>query len=1146
MVADSPVRGPSVRANCRTYVLSDAPATTDDFGSHSALATAVASIIKQESTGRSIGLAGPWGVGKSTVVNFLEREIAELDGNVFLWKFDAWAHEGDPLRRTFLESLINALSTNTDWLTGFHCEEELKKLRGVHRSEETHTTHRISGNARAVGLGILLVPLGTVLFQDALAQGLTLAWTGAISGRALLGLVLAGAPVILPVLYWTLRRLLALARGPLVRHQHDSHAGLAWLAGYLLRHWIPESKPKLKELFQTFERDKDIDTYTDSFIEGEPTSLEFSKTFGRILRSALGNSGDRKLVMVVDNIDRLPRTQAKEIWATLQPFMQPDPEWNNANDRLFTIVTYDPEAIRRLGVEREETQSEDEAESHDVPIASRGTRSSEDRASFIEKTVRVEYLVPRPLLSDWRRNLYSLLRKALPDHDAAQLRAAIDICSIHFDGWGIGPTPRQLKAIVNGIGSYHRMWCGEISVADICYHVLRQRQRLGPEHPVEDTVAPTVGADTRDNLYALAYSVPVSKARQLRMGGELRNYLVNGDAARFEKAIQETHGYWEVIAHLIATEGSTWLRREPATILRMVPLLVDLKEPDATSAAQRLANDLRKVTKLDKLDRKSDQGAAAFQQLVSAATFQAFCDFYLGERVAGLATDEGYDQLKATVPDLMMLAESAVGTNAKMNIAEPAWFAAFATAAAGAGAFRSHPVWRMFPFTGDVEELWAAAGADDADALKGIARALSSEPDSKSLGVIAQRIEQEWTASSAGVDSNTLRAWVHVLAEAMATHPTTIAGPVERLLDRGLPQDAVGTEATNAPDVAAALVAVQLLMPGSSDLSWLEQHKAGVLTLIGREFAKLCAALEAERVLITKLIEEPTVPPQLVASAIASKDLRIPAIPLAAIGSQCLRLNNANALQPLIAKMPEDWVAAGLVTLMESQFAPDYLPLYLRLLNKTENRGFAAWLAESLIGADEASWSRILGGFSQTLPKLRGALAKFGHGIDGMVSSGLKAVLADQVRSSIASRTQPKDTERFSTFVSLLEPTVRRELAEEVYQGAIDNPNVLLAAWFFDDYGELLAESRSIEKRAKTVDDIFVPIAKRKGSPTAGVKWMEDLFARRPEVVTGKGKRRQRVLLRALEAGESKLDETSHQRKSLTRIIKMVKEDTNL
>lgn len=99
---------------CRTNLLSDSPADKDAFGPHKQLADVIADLVTSSEGSRVIGLAGKWGAGKSTVISLL-RELLSQRSNARLFVFDAWAHEGDPLRRNFLERLVDFL-VESHWL----------------------------------------------------------------------------------------------------------------------------------------------------------------------------------------------------------------------------------------------------------------------------------------------------------------------------------------------------------------------------------------------------------------------------------------------------------------------------------------------------------------------------------------------------------------------------------------------------------------------------------------------------------------------------------------------------------------------------------------------------------------------------------------------------------------------------------------------------------------------------------------------------------------------------------------------------------------------------------------------------------------------------------------------------------------------
>jgi len=100
---------------CETYLLDDIPAPADAFasdgdaGPHQRVADAIADMIESaEVGGKAIGLEGGWGSGKSTLVRFLADRFSNQN-NYTVVLFDAWAHEGDPLRRTFIESIVHEL-----------------------------------------------------------------------------------------------------------------------------------------------------------------------------------------------------------------------------------------------------------------------------------------------------------------------------------------------------------------------------------------------------------------------------------------------------------------------------------------------------------------------------------------------------------------------------------------------------------------------------------------------------------------------------------------------------------------------------------------------------------------------------------------------------------------------------------------------------------------------------------------------------------------------------------------------------------------------------------------------------------------------------------------------------------------------------
>lgn len=124
---------------CDTRFLDDDPSFSDELGgAHGRPAEALASVISASSTGKLIGLVGMWGSGKSTVIRLLDKTLERYAGHgsvdVVILNFKAWQHEGDPLRRTFLESLIVRLQQQ-GWLPKESFDKERETL--ARRIEET-------------------------------------------------------------------------------------------------------------------------------------------------------------------------------------------------------------------------------------------------------------------------------------------------------------------------------------------------------------------------------------------------------------------------------------------------------------------------------------------------------------------------------------------------------------------------------------------------------------------------------------------------------------------------------------------------------------------------------------------------------------------------------------------------------------------------------------------------------------------------------------------------------------------------------------------------------------------------------------------------------------------------------------------------
>ena len=111
-----------------------------ESGSHKKTADSISEHIKNNASGyKLIGLEGEWGSGKSNVIKIIEND---LGSKFHFFIYDAWSHQEDLQRRSFLEELTDYLQQKglfkKDW------KEELKNLLAKKKNTTTKTIPKLS------------------------------------------------------------------------------------------------------------------------------------------------------------------------------------------------------------------------------------------------------------------------------------------------------------------------------------------------------------------------------------------------------------------------------------------------------------------------------------------------------------------------------------------------------------------------------------------------------------------------------------------------------------------------------------------------------------------------------------------------------------------------------------------------------------------------------------------------------------------------------------------------------------------------------------------------------------------------------------------------------------------------------------------
>ncbi|NQD36741.1 AAA family ATPase [Permianibacter sp. IMCC34836] len=500
--------------------LNDAPADDDYFskygglGPHSRTADAIANLIIASNSGKSIGLEGEWGAGKSTIVNMVSRRLSrDLSEDVQVIVYDAWAHAGDPLRRSFLETIVAKL-TEAGWLNREAWGNTLQEIR----SRKERTTSKPKTEPTGIGYFfaflLLMLPVTTTLLEGGLGKLAAFNLSYPVNWSFILGLF-SFSPVAF-IFIWSFY----------LRFVKNKKV-------FKLDNWE----------FITFAPNQHVESETTS--TGEPTSIEFEKHFFDAMSDALGKHGNRKIVLVVDNLDRVDAQAAQLIWATLQVFLS-HKERVNWKSQIWTIVPYAKSQLTKIWGAEEDDK---------FAIAE----------SFLQKSLSIRFYAAPPILIGWKDYLTSLLYDAIPHNRHNEFH---DIF-IAYDFFGkksyAFPTPRELKFFVNQICTIYIQWGGKFPLSHIAYFVIESMQRESISERMMNLVIPSdsatrlFGSELKRNMAAMLFNVDPDSGIEILLREPVQVSLFAEEGKGLEE-ILNAHGesFWLVLGRRISqSHGSS-------------------------------------------------------------------------------------------------------------------------------------------------------------------------------------------------------------------------------------------------------------------------------------------------------------------------------------------------------------------------------------------------------------------------------------------------------------------------------------------------------------------------------------------------------------------------------------------------------------
>jgi uridine kinase len=396
-----------------------------------------------------IGLDGDWGSGKSNVVSIIKKMLGK---GYHLFVYDAWSHQEDLQRRSFLEELTENLQEK-EIVDQEKWKKNLKELLAKKKETITKTIPKLSYPIIISLLMIVLAPVAKSI-SDSIADN---KWK----------IILSASPIILALLAW----------------------GVAI--------WYDKKKYlNLNNLFYIY-KEKDLETKVDEIIsEKEPSVREF-----RNWMNMLSNDLNQKVIIVFDNMDRLPAEKVQSLWSSIHTFFSED-----KHENIWVIVPFDRKQIR-------EAFNED-----------RETNNFEKTNHFINKTFSVIFTVAPAVLTDWESFFKAKYFEAFGEMQNEEYNFVRNIFNVHH----VSITPRKIIAFINELVSL-KLLRTEIPVSYISLFILNRSILL--EDPVRQILNQQYLTKTK-NLFkgddkvheyiaALIYNVPVEDASQVTLYREI-------------------------------------------------------------------------------------------------------------------------------------------------------------------------------------------------------------------------------------------------------------------------------------------------------------------------------------------------------------------------------------------------------------------------------------------------------------------------------------------------------------------------------------------------------------------------------------------------------------------------------------------------
>jgi hypothetical protein len=454
------------------------------------ISTTIFNLIENKSLPNNvIGLEGKWGSGKSNVIENLRKKFKSSDLDYDFFTYDAWGHQEDLTRKTFLEELIFQLKESQRFNENIDWEEELKKLLAKKSTKNTYKFPKIKFYWILITASILLFTFLDIVHTDFLSSFDILKEYN----NSMLKLFLIKYLIPSGIFIWGI---IEFIKEYIELGKNEKTRLLKW-------------REKIKRLFYVFSGSDIESEELENVLEENPSVRQFKIYFDKIIKD-LKSDG---LIIVFDNMDRLSQSEkVLSLWSSIYTFFTEEKKSN-----VWVIIPYDKEHLsNHFGGNQNDKDSKTD--------------------NFIGKAFSTSFRISPPVLSDWKRFFNLKFKEAFGTlHNDEEIDFISSLYETVLDLKN--RNPRDIISYINNLVSLTLQHNSLLNIKYLALFLLRKKEIL--ENPltaiasksfmIEESYLFNDEKELEQSMASIVYNVDKEKANEVLLKNNIEDMFLRPD-----------------------------------------------------------------------------------------------------------------------------------------------------------------------------------------------------------------------------------------------------------------------------------------------------------------------------------------------------------------------------------------------------------------------------------------------------------------------------------------------------------------------------------------------------------------------------------------------------------------------------------------